>query len=296
MRDLVSVVIVNYNTFDLTAACISSILQHTASVDYEIVVVDNASPKDDPDKFLEKFPTVKLVKSQVNGGFAAGNNLGIAHASGNIILLLNSDTYLLEDSIGITAAFLSAHPEASPVSCSLNYENGKYQHNIRRFRSVRNELLDIVRPLLYLLPYRKRATLMLNQYFRGDFDTPCDWVSGAFMMFRKELLQLLPEKKLDERFFMYGEDQLWCWQFRQAGYVSWGTAATSVVHIANASTEPSKQLALLRLIRKRELEIAALRMGKGVSYLLFCIVVTVKDGLRNFIQATILRLTGKKTW
>ncbi|MFZ8425959.1 glycosyltransferase, partial [Staphylococcus aureus] len=85
-----------------------------------------------------------------NGGFAKGNNLGIAHASGDIILLLNSDTILTEDSISNTAAFLNTCDNPGFVSCRLVYEDGIYQRNARAFRSIRNEVLDCFRPFLYL--------------------------------------------------------------------------------------------------------------------------------------------------
>ncbi len=293
MQNLVSVIIINYNTFDLTAACIKSILQYTKGIAYEIIVVDNASPNDDPDKFIQLFPSVKLVKSNVNGGFAAGNNLGIDQSSGNIILLLNSDTYLEEDSISKTAAFLANLQLPGPVSCCLNYENGRYQHNIRKFRSIRNELLDIARPVLYLMPYRQRALLMLNQYFKGDFDTQCDWISGAFMMFFKEALQKLPGQKLDERFFMYGEDQLWCYQFKKAGFPSWCFSGTALVHIGNASTSADKRLKLLKTGIKRDLEIMAYRKGKGLYYYLFYMVYKPKLFLTYYLITFFSTLRGE---
>lgn len=293
---LVSIIIINYNTFDITCNCIESIQQYTKGVPYEIVVVDNASPDDNPDLFLEKFPDVVLVKSKENGGFARGNNIGIDHSKGDIILLLNSDTLLTEDSITIAAQELAQDTEVGMLTVRLVYENGRYQNNVRKFRSIRNEVLDVFRPLLMLLPYKKRATMMLNQYFNGDFSTYCDWVSGAFMMFRKEVLQDLPEKKLDERFFMYGEDQLWCYQIKQAGYKNYYTANATVIHIANASTELSKQFRILKIIIDRELAIMRERKGTGLYYQLFKAVYVTKDMLRMYIKILVYRLLGKKIY
>ena len=106
----VSIVIINYNTFQLTCNCIESIIAYTKNVRYEIIVVDNASTKDNADDFLKKFPNITLVKSLENGGFAKGNNLGIAHAQGDTILLLNSDTVLMDDSISYAAKYVNDHP------------------------------------------------------------------------------------------------------------------------------------------------------------------------------------------
>ncbi|RYD59315.1 MAG: glycosyltransferase family 2 protein [Sphingobacteriales bacterium] len=291
---LVSVVIVNYNTFALTCACIDSIIRYTKGVAYEIIVVDNASTKDDASMFLQKFPDVKLVRNPENSGFAKGNNLGISRATGDMILLLNSDAYLKEDSISITANYIKNNPKAGFVSARLVYEDGKYQSNARKFRSIRNELLDLARPVLMLMSYRKRARLMLNQYFKGDFNTTCDWLSGAFLMFPRDILDKLPGQKLDERFFMYGEDHLWGYQVQAAGYGNYFLADTTAVHIANASTDPGKRQKLLQTMLKHELTIMAERKGTGLYYQFFKVIFTAKEMARYYIKVLALRLLGKQ--
>ena len=286
----VSVIIVNYNTFKITCNCIESVIKYTKDVNYEVVLVDNASTKDNPDDFQTKFPGIKLVKSDVNGGFAKGNNLGIQHATGDIILLLNSDTYLTEDSISKAAEHLQNKPDVGALTVRLVYPDGKLQHTARKFRSIKNELLDLMRPLLKVLPYKRRSQLMLNQYFHGDYNTYCDWVSGAFMMFRRSLLEKLPGKLLDERFFMYGEDQLWCYQFTQQGVYNFYLSETTVVHIHGASTNPDKQLQLLNKFIDLELEIMKYRMGKSIYYHLFCLIFITKEKLRYYIKVLAYRL------
>ncbi|MFN3315581.1 MAG: glycosyltransferase, partial [Raineya sp.] len=84
---MLSIIIINYNTFSLTCKCIESILQYTQGVSYEIILVDNASTECDADKFLEFFPQITLIKSPENVGFARGNNLGLQYAKGEYILL-----------------------------------------------------------------------------------------------------------------------------------------------------------------------------------------------------------------
>ena len=131
---------------------------------------------------------------------------------------------------------------------------------------------------------------MLNQYFDGDFNTSCDWVSGAFFMFSKNLLNRLPENKLDERFFMYGEDQLWCYQFQQLGFVNYYFCGTTVIHLHNASTAPAKQLQLLKKFLALELDIMEYRMGKSLYYYLFSFILTAKEMLRYYIKVTVYKL------
>lgn len=289
---LTSVIIVNYNTFDVTCNCIDTVIRHTKGVPYEIILVDNASTECNADLFLQRFPGITLIKSKENGGFAKGNNLGILIAKGDIILLLNSDTLLTEDSISKAAYFLGKNANIGALTVRLVYEDGKYQSNARKFRSIRNELLDLARPVLKLIPYRKRAKLMLNQYFRGDFDTECDWVSGAFMMFHAYILKAFPGNKLDESFFMYGEDQLWCYQFHQLGYTNYFLSGTSVVHIANVSTLPGKQLKLLNTMLNRELYIMRHRRGTSLYYHIFRLIYWSKEKMRYYIKLMAAKVFG----
>lgn len=287
---LVSIIIINYNTFQITCDCIESVIAFTKGVPYEIILVDNASPNDNPDLFVIKFPSIKLVKSKENGGFAKGNNIGIRESSGDVILLLNSDTILTEDSISKAANHLVQHQDIAALSVRLTYTSGKLQHTARKFRSTGNEILDVFRPLLMFLPYKRRSQLMLNQYFHGDYNTYCDWVSGAFMMFGRDALNKLPGKELDERFFMYGEDQLWCYQFRELGYCSYYFSETTVIHIHSASTEPSKQLLLLKKFVQQELKIMEYRKGKNLYYYIFRFIFTSKEMLRYYIKVLVYRL------
>ncbi len=134
---------------------------------------------------------------------------------------------------------------------------------------------------------------MLGKYFRHERDTECDWVNGAFFLFPRMVIEKLPEKKLDDRFFMYGEDQLWCGQIRNLGYAIRFYAGTTIIHINSGSTGIAKQLKLRKTMRKHELEIMRTRKGKGIYYFLFKFIYVAKEGSRNFIKSILFRLTGK---
>jgi len=287
---LVSVIIINYNTFQVTCDCIASVIRYTKGCNYEIILLDNASPTDNPLEFSFKFPSVHLICNTENSGFAKGNNLGIAASKGDVILLLNSDTILTEDSISIAAEELAKHGNMGALGVRLVYKDGKLQHTARKFRSIRNELLDLLRPFLKLIPYKKRSEMMLNQYFHGDRDIWCDWVSGAFMMFRRDILKKMPDGRLDERFFMYGEDQLWCLQMQQLGYQNLYFAGTTVIHLHGASTEPSKQLSLLKKFISLELAIMEYRQGRSFYYYLFSTIFRFKEIMRYYIKLAALKL------
>jgi len=257
-------------------------------------LVDNDSKECDPKHFLQRFPYLKLIENKINDGFAKGNNLGIDSATGDIILLLNSDTYLTEDSISIAAkAFEDKQTNIGVLGVRMVYPDKGFQYSARNFRSISWELFDLFRFIPLGIPYKKRAKLMMGKYFKTDFSTYCDWVNGAFFMFPKALLEKFPDKKLDERFFMYGEDQLWCYQFNKLGYSSYFLCDTTIVHIHNASTKKEKQLQLILKMITNELEIMRVRKGRGLYYILFCIIYLSKEYGRYAIKYLLFKLNGK---
>lgn len=289
----VSIIIINYNTFDLTAACIRSVITYTHACTYEIILVDNCSTERDPSEFLKEFPSISLVRADKNGGFAYGNNLGIAKASGAHLLLLNSDTLLTEDSISLCTDYLENNNDVGVLGCRMTFPSGKIQYTARRFRTISWELLDLFRFIPYIIPYKKRSARMLGKYFRHDENTDADWVNGAFFMMPAKIIGQLPGKKLDDRFFMYGEDQLWCWQIKQLGYRVVFFAGTTIIHINSGSTAIEKQLQLRRTIRKHELELIKDRKGKGLYYFIFDFLYSLKEFSRNAVKWTWYKLSGK---
>lgn len=231
-----SIIIVNYNTFELTSNCIRSIHEQVKSLNYEIIVVDNASTEKDPEGLKELFPEIRLIKNHTNSGFAKGNNLGIACAKGKYILLLNSDCELLNDAPLVCFQYMEENPQCGLSTVKLQYPDGKLQHNCRKFRTITWEILELI-PLYRLFPKKKREEMMLHHYFGYDRKVDCDWVWGTFMFIRSETIQKLPGNKLAEDFFMYCEDVLWCWQIKQLGLAITFLPEGTVMHIHKASSK-----------------------------------------------------------
>jgi len=234
-----SIIIINFNTFKLSCNCINSVYEKLKEVEFEIILVDNASNECDPNLFKIKFPQINLVISNTNTGFAGGNNLGLQYATGEYILLLNSDTELINNAPKICLNHLQENNVAGLVTCQLIYPNGNIQHNCRRFRTIGWELLEIF-PLYKLMSKPKREQLMLHSYFDHQSFSNCDWVWGTFMLFPKSIISQFPEKKLSTDFFMYCEDVLWCWEIKQLGYQIHFLPTAKVMHIHKASTSKSK--------------------------------------------------------
>lgn len=208
-----SIIIINYNTFDLTCECIDSVIDKTIEINYEIILVDNGSIECNADLFKERFPSITLIKSKTNLGFAKGNNLGIQSAIGDVILLLNSDTVLENDAISICYKRLVKDDKYGLITSKLIYPNGDIQHQCRRFETISILLAEQLR-LHKLLSKKKRAEIFLNGYFDHESVVETDRIWGAFFMFKKEILTMLPDNKLADTFFMYGEDNEWCYQIR----------------------------------------------------------------------------------
>lgn len=290
---MVSVIIINYNTFQLTCDCISSIYRYTHGVAFEIILIDNASTERDPHDFLIQFPSITLLCSEKNLGFAGGNNLGIRVAKGEFILLLNSDTYLFEDSISAAVVAMKERKDIGVLGCRQVFPDGALQYSARRFRSISWELFDLFRFLLRAYSPTARGTKMLGQYFKHDHSMEVDWVNGAFFMISRPVITKLPGEELDNRFFMYGEDVLWCEQIRQLGFAIYFLATTTIVHIASGSTAIKKQLQLRRVMMKHELVIMRLRKGRGVYYYSFACIFLAKEYLRLSIKWVVFKTTGK---
>lgn len=282
-----SIIIVNYNTFQLTCNCIRSIKEKLQDVVYEIILVDNDSSECDPSLFLKEFTDIKLIVSADNLGFTGGNNLGVAKAKGEYLLLLNSDTELINNAPKICLEHLKLHPEVGMTTPQLLYPDGRIQHSCRRFRTISWELLEIF-PLYLLFPKKKKEKLMLHHYFDHKSFMDCDWVWGAFMLFPTSIIKKLPNQKLSDDFFMYCEDTLWCWEFKQLGYKIHFLPEAKVMHVHKGSTDKKKMYA----VRKTGIKNHALFMKKfypDARWYIFAAIFYTKQ----YAALWLGKLTGK---
>jgi GT2 family glycosyltransferase len=134
---------------------------------------------------------------------------------------------------------------------------------------------------------------MLGKYFLHDVNTECDWLNGAFLFFRRSLMEYFPGKKLDDRFFMYAEDQLWCEQAKEAGFRNYFLATTTIVHVNSGSSSIKRQLRNRQVMFKHELALVKRRKGSGPYYIHFAAIFGAKELTRNFIKWLLYILSGK---
>jgi GT2 family glycosyltransferase len=236
---LVSVIILNYNTFELTCKCISSVYAHTHQVSYEVIVVDNASTEIDPESFLERFPGIKLIVNATNRGFAGGNNIGIKAALGSFMVLLNSDAILLNDGISMLVSFLQANHQAGAVSGQLQSVDGTTQFSANTFPSISKELYSLLR-LKYFLPYKISRKVLAKELVEQDKLSETEWVWGTFLCIPKNVIKGFPNQSLQEDFFMYFEDVQWCYYIRKAlGKKVYYFPSAKVLHLGGGSSSGS---------------------------------------------------------
>lgn len=205
---MISIVIVSFNTRELTRQCLDSIETHCP--DAEVIVVDNGSGDGSAAMSREAFPRVMTIESETNLGFAGANNLGLVACRGEFVVLLNSDTVLEDDSLTRCADWLRTHPEDGAVSPRLVGIDGRPQRCLYRFPTLKAKLLDFLR----------RPTDVEPAEGEG-------WLAGTALMIRREALESAGGR-LDDRFFMYWEDADMSMRIRRAG---WGLAALSGPHV-----------------------------------------------------------------
>lgn len=225
----VSIIILNYNTNELAIDCIRSVYEKTKGVSYEIVVVDNASPRDNPEEIIRIFPEVRLIKSKENLGFAKGNNLGIAHAKAPVYLLLNSDTVLINDAVSIAYDKLMEREDTGITGAQLQFPDGSYQYSAQRFPLLKYQLIQLFR-IQKLMPPAKRGRYMLGGYFSCEENVYADWIWGTFYMIKKEVIEKMPDNKLADDFFMYCEDFQWGLEAEKTGYKTLFVSDAKIIH------------------------------------------------------------------
>lgn len=282
----VSIVIVSWNTRAILRDCLESIDKNAGAVCCEVLVVDNASADDSVAMVREEFPHVRLIENAENRGFAAANNQGIALAAGRYVLLLNSDTVVLDQAIAKTVAFADARPDAAVVGCRvLNAD-----HTLQRTCSMYPSLPNLVLSSTYLYKVFPRSRLLGREHMTWwdhDGTREVEVVSGCFMLIRREAIEQVGT--MDEGFFMYAEETDWCYRFRQAGWKVLYAPVGQIIHLGGKSSEQVKSEMTLQL---RSGILRFFRKHRSFSYYaMACLFTSLWYGLRVpywFLRALVL--------
>lgn len=250
----VSIIIVNWNTKKILSDCLRSVYEQAGDVDYEVIVVDNASTDGSLDMIKSDFERVVLLENAQNKGFATANNQGMEIAKGRYVLLLNSDTVVLDGAIAKTVSFADAHPRAGVTGCRVLNADRTLQPTCFMFPSILNMFLSST----YLYKFFPRSRFFgrerMTWWDRSDV-RQVDVVTGCFMLVRREAIDQVGV--MDERFFMYAEETDWCYRFREEGWDVTFTPAGQIIHLGGQSTAKKPvamivqlRLSILKFIRK----------------------------------------------
>lgn len=220
----VSVIIVSYNTCELTRNCISSVIDKTKGVEYEIIVVDNASSDGSPEMIKTTFPQVKLVEEKNNWGFGKANNLGAEYASGDYLFLLNSDTILVNNAIKILHDYIKINPKIGICGGQLLDEKENIIDSCDSYSTFFEEIFIALFPAAWL---KSKAIQYSTARSINGF------VYGADMMIKKQYFEQL--KGFDPDFFMYDEDKELSLRFKKVGYLTCFVPDAKIIHLAGQS-------------------------------------------------------------
>jgi GT2 family glycosyltransferase len=234
----VSIIIVNYNTCQLTLNCIESVYQSETEYNFEIILIDNNSVDQSVTEFekaAEKLDNFHFIGNKENLGFAKANNQGIMQSNGRYILLLNSDTIVEKDTIDTMAKFMDSQPGIGASGCKVLLANGELDKACRRGFPTPSASFYYVFGLSKMFPKVPKFNQYQLGYLDINKDYPVDCLVGAFMMVRREAIEQVG--LLDEEFFMYGEDIDWCYRIKRAGWGIYYYPYTTITHLKGASSK-----------------------------------------------------------
>jgi hypothetical protein len=249
------IVIVSYNTRELTANCLTSVYDSLGTSDLQarVWVVDNASADDSAEMIRQRFPQVKLVASQENLGFAAGTNLGIEHmaqadAPPRYVLLLNPDTLVASDAIPRMVAHLDGNPQVGVVGAQLRYEDGSFQHGAFHFPTLLMAFFDFW-PIHHRLTDSPLNGRYPRRLYQAGKPFAIDHPLGAALMIRWQTLAQVG--LLNTGYFMYCEEIDWCMRIQEAGWGIYCVPQAHITHLAGQSTRQFREKMFVALWKSR---------------------------------------------
>lgn len=232
----VSIIIVNYNTKELTKSCIDSIFEKTIGVTFEVILVDNAS-KDGSVEFFKKDDRIRFVESGYNLGFGKANNLGAQNAEGKYLFLLNSDTKLLNNAIKLFFDKMeSVGQEVGCLGCLLQDAQCQYVHSYAELPNVENMLGILVwKQLFSLLGLKAWGMDAIENRKENSSFFQVGYVTGADLFIRRRVFESCG--LFDPDFFMYYEDSELQSRYAKQGFFSYIYDAPQIVHLEGHSSK-----------------------------------------------------------
>jgi GT2 family glycosyltransferase len=288
-----TVVILSFNTKDVTDECLRKTKQAAAYAQRElnnkteIIVVDNGSIDDSVEMIQRKHPDVTLIALKKNVGYSCGNNLALKKASTPFILLLNSDTYIRENTLVQSISYMAKHPACDILSARLVYPDNSFQAHSgflpTPFRTIRWAFL------IESIPVIKNFIQPIYQYNPEFYKTErtLDWASTGFFFIRKSVYDRTGG--FDERIFLYMEDVEWCQRIKNNELRIQYSPTIDVVHLGGFSSKKFPSATLLRRHIEGMAHFHSVHYPKTVHAVMGCVMTGM------FLRAVFYSLTVQPT-
>lgn len=267
----VSIITINYNGLEDTCALIDSI---PFNENMEVIVVDNASKNQEAEIITKRFPQVKVIKSEINLGFAGGNNLGIQTAQGMYLFLINNDTILKDFNIQALIDRIETSPDIGMVCPKIRFAWGNHPIQFAGYSkfsriSVRNHAIGF------------------NEEDHGQYDTayPTPYAHGAAMLIRREAIEKV--EFMPECYFLYYEELDWSMMFNRAGYQIWYEPKCTIYHKESQATGQNSPLRTYYITRNRLLLVKRnpKEFNQTLAYFYLFGIVAIRDILKYTFTA-----------
>ena len=229
---MISVLIVIYNPDDELHHCIKRLINISADVPLEIIVVDNHSTNEVAQVLPQHFPQIKVIRSNKNLGFGGGNNLAFAHSSGDYVMCVNPDLMLTQEALRALLEAIQDNPQVGVVgprtydSRSELIDTARADYTLMRI-CVKYLGISLLIPSLLYGPYRRKMRTET-----AAFET--DWLQGSCLLMRRQTFETL--NGFDDDFFLYMEDTDLCYRIRQSGLKVLYVPQAVVEHIGGTTT------------------------------------------------------------
>ena len=266
----ISIITINYNGIQDTCALIETIPFNDKM---EVIVVDNASKNDEATEIKNKYPHVKVIRSDKNLGFAGGNNLGIQASRGNYIFLVNNDTIFKDFNIQVLIDKLESSPKIGVACPKIRFTWGKHPIQFTGYTPLSK------------ITVRNKA-IGFGEEDHGQYNSPhsSPYAHGAAMMLKREVVDrvgLMPEC-----YFLYYEEIDWSMMISHAGYEIWYEPACTIYHKESQATGQNSPLHTYYITRNRLLLVKRNWKGisKNISYWYLIGIVALRDIIKNLYK------------
>lgn len=267
---MISIITVNYNGFNDTCELIDTLPLNDDSL--EVIVIDNASEKNEALLIEARYPNVKAIRSNTNLGFAGGNNLGINAATGKYLFFINNDTIIKDFNINVLINRLESSNEIGMVCPKIRFT---WEDNPIQFAGYTK---------LSRITLRNKA-IGFGEKDMGQHNTPhpTPYAHGAAMLVKSEALEKVG--KMPECYFLYYEEYDWSIMFRRAGYEIWYEPLFTIYHKESKSTGQNSPLKTYYITRNRLL-LARRNEKTYIKYIIYCYLIGIV-ALRDILKYSI---------